>query len=85
MRGRMQCPAPGLGPFLSPNQMSNQILVPGPNLFQSQGPGPSPGLGLPLGHTPSRSQGPAPDPNLDATPLGMVGKVFCTCLVAVTK
>uniref|UniRef100_A0A8C3V4S4 Serine and arginine rich splicing factor 4 n=1 Tax=Catharus ustulatus TaxID=91951 RepID=A0A8C3V4S4_CATUS len=57
----------------------------GPNLFQSQGPGPIPGLGLPLGHTPSRSQGPAPDPNLDAAPLGMVGKVFCTCLVAVTK
>lgn len=81
----MQCPAPGLGPFPSPNQMSNQILVPGPNLFQSRGPDPSPGLGLPLGHTPGRSQGPAPDPNLAATPLGMVGKVFCTCLVAVTK
>lgn len=65
--------------------MSNQILVPGPNLFQSRGPDPSPGLGLPLGRTPGRTQGPAPDPNLAAAPLGMAGKVFCTCLVAVTK
>lgn len=81
----MQCPAPGLGPFPSSNQISNQILVPGLNLIQSQGLGPSPGLGLPLGHTPGRGQGPAPDPNLAAMPLGMVGKVFCTCLVAVTK
>lgn len=81
----MQCPAPGLDPFPSSNQISNQILVPDLNLIQSRGPGPSPGLGLPLGHTPGRGQGPAPDPNLAAMPLGMVGKVFCTCLVAVTK
>lgn len=78
----MQLPAPDLGPFPSPNQMSNQILVPGPNLFQSRGPGPSPGLGQPLGHTPGHGQGPAPDPNLAATPLGMVGSLlymFSSC------
>lgn len=89
MRVRMQphvgCLAPGLGRFPSQNQMSNQILVPDLNLFQSLGPGPSLDLGLPLGHTPDRGQGLAPDPNLAATTLGTVGKVFCTCLVVVAQ
>lgn len=52
--------------------MSNQILVPGQNLFQNLGPGPSLGLGLPLGHTPDHGQGLAPDPNLAAPMLGTV-------------
>lgn len=81
----IRCLAPGLGQFPSQNQMSNQILVPGQNLFQNLGPGPSLGLGLPLGHTPVHGQGLAPDPNLAAPTLGTIGEVFCTCLVVVAQ
>lgn len=84
-RARMElhtgCLAPGLGPFPSQNHVANQILVPGPNLFQSLDPGPSLDLGLPLGHTPDHGRGLAPDPNL----AGTVGKVFCTCSVVVAQ
>lgn len=84
-RARMElhtgCLTPGLGPFPSQNHVANQILVPGPSLFQSLDPGPSLDLGLPLGHAPDHGQGLAPDPNL----AGTVGKVFCTCSVVVAQ
>lgn len=85
MEPHARCLAPGLGPFPSQNHVSNQILVPGLNLFQSLDPGPSLDLGLPLSHTPDHGQGLAPDPNLAATTPGMVGKVFCTCSVVVAQ